>query len=446
MRRKILIAGGGFTGLTAAHRLSRDPGLEVHLFEKGSDLGGLAGGFRLQGHPIEKAYHCLFTSDQEIVSLAEELGLADTLMWRPGSSGIFLQGRVHPFNTPLDLLKFSPCPWLDRLRTGLVALYLKYRQSPEQFEPHSAADWMARHCGKGAARTIWHPLLRGKFADHADEVSMAWLWARLNIRARSRAEGGEKFGYFRGGFGVVAEALARAATAAGAVIRTGRAIAQLRPEGDGFAVTDQTGATDRFDRVLFTGSSRVFAGLLEQLESPPRAYIDQLRTVPYLNALCLVFASRQELPAPFWLNVNEAGAPFLVLVHHTRLVPRENYGGLNIYYIGAYLDSAAPLWREDDAGVCRQWFDYTRKIYRQFDEAAVVEKALFRLTDAQHVVKTGHAARIPDHRTPVPGLYLANFSQIYPEDRGTNFAVRDGNRLANLIAEDLRRSAPPASP
>lgn len=438
MRPRILIAGGGFTGLTAAYRLSRDPGLEVHLYEKGRDLGGLAGGFRLQGHPLEKAYHCLFLSDRDITGLAEELGLADRLLWRPASNGIYLGGRIHPFNTPLDLLRFAPCPWLDRFRTGLVALYLKQRRDPAPFEPQLAADWMARHCGAGAARTIWQPLLRGKFSRHAGAVSMAWLWARLNIRARSRAEGGEKFGYFRGGFGAVADALARAATAAGATISTGRGIARLQSTGGGLEVTDGAGVTERFDRVLFTGSSRAFAALVGQLAPAPQDYLDQLRAVPYLNALCLVFASRQELPAPFWLNINEEQAPFLVFVHHTRLVPREEYGGLNLYYIGAYLEDEAPIFREEEDVIRRRWFDYLQRIFPQFDEKAVVEQALFRLADAQHVVTPGYSRRIPPHRTPVPGLYLANFSQIYPEDRGTNFAVRDGNRLAAMIAADLR--------
>ncbi|HVU16321.1 MAG TPA: NAD(P)/FAD-dependent oxidoreductase [Candidatus Didemnitutus sp.] len=437
MQRRILIAGGGFTGLTAAHRLSRVPGLSVSLWEKGNSLGGLAGGFQLGGHPIEKAYHCIFMSDTEIVRLASELGLAENVIWRPASSGIYLQGRVHPFNRAMDLLRFAPCPWLDRIRTGLVALYLKYRQHPEPFEAHRAMEWMERRCGRGAARTIWSPLLRGKFARYAPDVSMAWLWARLNIRARSRDGGGEKFGYFRGGFAVIADALTQSARNAGAEITCGRSIAELYPVGSGVEVVDSAGTRETFDRVLFTGSSRAFRRLLEKSPSTPPSYLDQLGAVPYLNAICLVFASRQELPAPFWLNVNEEGAPFLVLVHHTQMVPREWYGGLNVYYIGAYLDPQAPMYQLDDHAIERKWLDYLRQIYPEFDESRLVEKRLFRLTDAQHVVLPGHRAHIPEHRTPIPGVYLANFSQVYPEDRGTNFAVRDGERLAAMIRQDL---------
>ena len=440
MNRRVLIIGGGFTGLTAAYRLSQRGGCAVELWERSPDLGGLAGGFSLAGTSIEKAYHYLFLSDHHAVRLAEELGLGAALHWSPATNGIYLGGTVHPFNTPWDLLGYRPCPPLDRLRTGLTALYLKHRNDPAPFASHRAADWMARHCGAGAARTIWHPLLRGKFSGYADQVAMDWLWARLNIRARSRSGGGEKFGYFRGGFARVAAALAEAARGRGAQIHTRRSVARLECAGTGLRVTDGDGRAGNYDRVLFTASSRIFAQLLGQMPEAPADYIAQLRAVPYLNALCLVFASEHELPCPFWLNVNEPGAPFVVVVHHTRLVPKEDYGGLNVYYIGTYLEATDPQWTDADDVLIGRWFGYLGRLFPGFDRKQVTEHRLLRLMDAQHVVLPGHARRIPPHATPVPGLYLANFAQIYPEDRGTNFAIRDGEKLAGLLIDSLENS------
>lgn len=436
-RTRILVVGGGFTGLAAAYRLSADPALEVHLWEKSPDIGGLAGGFTLAGYPLEKAYHALFMSDREIVQLAEELGLGDTLIWRPAANGIYLDGRIHPFNSPFDLLRFSPVPWLDRLRTGFVALYLKYRSQPDSFEPHLAGQWMQRHCGAGAARAIWLPLLKGKFADQAGKVSMAWLWARLNIRARSRAKGGERFGYFRGGFQVIIDRLRDRITAQGGVIHLQRGVEKITPANPGFVITGETGAVENFDRVLFTASSKIFATLLEKTPQPPRAYIEQLRAVPYLAAVCFVFATRQALDAPFWLNINEQGAPFLVFTHHTEFVPSEFYGGLHVYYVGAYLAPSSELFQSPPGEIRRLWLDYVKRIFPMFDENAIVDERLFKLNDAQHVVTPGHSRRIPAHRTPFAGLYLANFSQIYPEDRGSNFAVRDGLKMAGMIRDDI---------
>lgn len=440
--QRILIVGGGFTGLTAALRLTSQPGCEVHMWEKSPDLGGLAGGFTIQGYPLEKAYHYLFLSDRIVADLAAELGLGDRLDWHPASNGIYLDGRIWPFNTPLDLLRFAPAPFWDRLRTGLTALRLKQGSDPAPYEPHTALEWMRRACGAGAVRTIWEPLLRGKFSSYAESVSMAWLWARLNIRARSRQGAGERFGYFRGGFQCLVDGLADRVRQQGGTIAVSRSIAALATGPDGrIRVTDQEGATEEFSRVVFTGSSRAFARLVGSLPATPEldAYRAQLAALPYLDAACLVFASRQELPLPFWLNVNEAGAPFVIFVHHTRMVPKSQYGGLNVYYIGAYQPPGSPLLARSDPDLIDHWLGYLGRICPAFDRQAIVEQRLFRLADAQHVVMPGHTARIPSYRTPVPGLYLANYAQIYPEDRGSNYAVREGDKIARLVLKDSRR-------
>src|SRR5215469_10048083 len=98
-RKQILIVGGGFTGLTAAYELSKDPGFSITLVEGGDQLGGLAGGFPLLGTSLEKTYHHLFLTDTAILSLVGELGLSDSLVWYNSSVGIYRGGRTYPFVT-----------------------------------------------------------------------------------------------------------------------------------------------------------------------------------------------------------------------------------------------------------------------------------------------------------------------------------------------------------
>ena len=197
---KILIVGGGFTGLTAALRLAQAGQADITLIESSGQLGGLAAGFPLEGAWLEKTYHHLFLSDTAIVKLVEELGLQQQLLWCESSVGIFRAGEVHPFKTPLDLLRFAPCSPLGRLRTGATAFYLKHRSNWRGLLPHGAHDWMARACGQSAMDTIWTPLLKGKFGDKYKEVSMAWLWSRLHMRTNSRTPGGGKARLFSRGF------------------------------------------------------------------------------------------------------------------------------------------------------------------------------------------------------------------------------------------------------
>ncbi|MGA2786398.1 MAG: NAD(P)/FAD-dependent oxidoreductase, partial [Verrucomicrobiota bacterium] len=417
--KNILIIGGGFTGLTAAYKLSREPGFAITLVEGSDHLGGLAAGFPLLGTSLEKTYHHLFLMDTCILDLVKELGLYDRLLWCESSVGIFRNGKIHPFKTPLDLLRFTPCSLSGRLRTGFTALYLKHRKNWRGFTRRTAHDWMTRACGRSAMAAIWTPLLRGKFDRHFDRVSMAWFWARIHTRANSRSgSSGEKLGYFRGGFNVVTAALENEIRRRGVKILTGAAVEKI---SDGRTAVIN-GETVPFDFCVFTGPSPAFARLLPAQDSL-NDYAAKLRSIEYLGAACLVFTSDQDLGDCYWVNVNEPGAPFLVFLNHTRLVDKSFYGGKRVYYIGAYLAPEGRTFSLPDDELMKSWFDYLPKLFPEFDPQRVEEKHLFRFRAAQHIVDTDYEAKIPPYQTPLPGVFLANFSQIFPEDRGTNFAV-----------------------
>ena len=429
--RNILIVGGGITGLTAARRLAVDKRCAVTLVESTPQLGGLAAGFPLAGTSLEKTYHHLFLTDTSILGLVRELGLEDRLMWCDSSVGIYRDGRVHAFKTPQDLLRFDPCNFPGRWRTGLAVLYLKYQKDWRGFASVTAHDWMTRACGASAMASIWTPLLKGKFDRHYQTVSMAWLWARIHTRANSRSvAGGEQLGYFRGGFNVVTTALELELRRLGVTIRTGTPVTALSAKRT--AVIN--GETVPFDDCLFTGPSPALARLLPA-EEAYRAYAEQLCRIEYLGAICLVFTSDQDLGQYYWVNVNEPDAPFLVFINHTRLVGREAYGGKHIYYIGAYLPPDGETFGRPDADLAARWLGYLKRMYPEFDPGRMAEQHIFRFRSAQHIVDTNYAEKIPEYHTPLPGVWLANFSQIFPEDRGTNFAVREGEKVARLMLE-----------
>jgi len=434
-RQRILIIGGGFTGLTAAYELSKHSDCNVTLLERSEHLGGLAGGFTIQGTHLEKAYHHLFRTDRDILELVVELGLEDRLMWCNSSVGIYREGRIHPFMSPMDVLRFPPCGLIGRLRLGFVALYLQKKRNWRRLAGQTAFAWMSKACGADAMRAIWEPLLRGKFDRYFDKVSMAWLWARIHIRANSRGSGGggEQLGYFRGGFAELTHKLQAVLLQRGVQIQTNATVESFGVD-EQFAVVN--GRREMFDRCVFTGPSAVLSKLL-----PPgsqfEAYARQLESISYLGAICLVFVSEQDLGGPYWVNVNEVDAPFLVCIHHTRLVDKALYGSKHVYYLGSYRPHDGSAFRQTDEELVASWWAYLRKIFPSFDARSVVEKHVFRFKHAQHIVDTGFEERIPSYRTPLPGVYLANFSQVFPEDRGTNYAVREGKKIARMLREDL---------
>lgn len=438
---RIAILGGGYTGLTAALRLARQ-GHDVTVFEAGPAIGGLAGDFTVEGKPLERAYHHLFRTDTSVIGLAKELGIGDKLLWHESKQALFYGGKLYPFAGPVDLLKFSPLPFLDRIRTGVVVLWLQINGRWRGYVPVSAMEWMRRWAGKAATKVIWEPLLRGKFHQYADKVSMAWLWARLHTRANSKERGEltEKLGYFDGGFVVLTDALADAVKAAGATITTSAPAQAVWRDGDGVAL-QVADATERFDSVLATVPSHVLAALLEKgsehaTAAPTPEYLAQLRSTTYLAARVMIFSSEQSLSDAYWHNINDLDIPFLVFIQHDNLTGAERYG-THLYYLATYVPTDTEDFTRSDDDTRALWFEELTKIFPHFDPEQVRETHHFRFANAQHIVDPGYEQRIPDHRTPIEGVYLANFAQIFPEDRGTNFAVRDGDKVAAMIADDL---------
>lgn len=437
-QQRIAIIGGGYTGLVAALRLAQ-AGHSVELFETGGSLGGLAGGFTIEKASLEKAYHHLFRTDTAIIALAEELGIAEKLEWHTSDTALYYQGVLHPFRGALDLARFKPLHFHNRIRTGLVALYLQFTKKWQPYTTVTAYEWMRKAVGKQASTVIWEPLLRGKFDHFYDRVAMAWLWARIHIRANSKAKGDsrEKLGYFRGGFDVLTQALRQAATEHGVTIRLNSPISSLTPLPENRTAVRQGEHTLDYDAVVATIPSTVFARLVgEHLSVTAR---EQLSSIDYLGARVMIFSSTQDLSDYYWHNINDLDLPFLVFINHTKLISKEHYSGQNIYYLAAYLPADHPNFTADDATIEDLWFTSLAEIFPHFDRGQLREVHQFRFPHAQHIVDTTYAAKIPAHQTELPNVWLSNFSQIFPEDRGTNYAVRDGERIAAEVVKSLEQ-------
>lgn len=437
--KRWLVVGGGFTGLAAAYELAQ-AGKKVSLYEAGLELGGLAGSFSIEGESLEKAYHHFFKTDQDLIGLVQELGVEDLLEWSDSLVAVYRDGQMWPLRGARDLLNFRPCSFLGRLRIGVASLVLKWTRSGEKFEKVSALDWVERWCGPSAVESFWGPLLRGKFGRFAPEVSMAWLWARIHVRTNSRDGGVEQLGYIRGGFVRLVYEIKEKLVSQGVEIHFERRLERIVGDAkSGKVLVSFDQQEESFEKVLFTGPSHSFASLLgDSLKNTE--FLQNLAGVRYLAAMCLVFSTTQKLGDAYWVNVNEEESPFLVFIRHTLLVPSSYYGGKEIYYLGAYLPTEGSSFAEDETVLRENWFSYLRKLFPDFDENLVEESHLFRFRNAQHVVGEGYRKKITPYRSPLEGLYLANFSQIYPEDRGTNYAIREGRKVARMMMEEGRSS------
>ncbi len=435
LSKRIVIIGAGYTGLVAALRLAKK-GHQVKILERGPVVGGLASDFTVEGASLERAYHHLFKTDTHIINLAQELGVGDKLLWHDSSVSLYYDGVLYPFKGALDLIRFKPLHFHNRIRAGLAVLYLQKTKNWQKLQNVSAYNWMRKAAGKQVTRVIWEPLLKGKFDKYYDKVSMAWLWARIHIRAQSREAGGEKLGYFEGGFQTFTDALVRQLQELGVAIETSVEIARIsNTPRQKVKIIFANGSSRTFDDCVATIPSYVFANLIEKNTNVKPTYLKSLKSIKYLGARLLIFSSTQNLSPYYWHNINDLDLPFLVFINHTKLIDKTSYNNKYIYYIATYVPHEHRLFTCSDKELEALWFEHLKQIFPNFDAKKVREKHFFRFANAQHIVEKNYTKIKPSHKTPLANVYLSNFSQIYPEDRGTNYAVREGETVAALIDE-----------
>lgn len=440
---KIGIIGGGAAGLAAAFQLTRK-GHVADVFEQAPFLGGQASTFLVGGTPVERGYHHLFKSDYAMVELIDQLGLTDRLRWFNSNSGYFHEGKIWKFTTPMDLLKFRPLSFTDRVRLGLITLYLQKRQEWKSLETQTASEWIRKNGGENIYRVIFEPMLRGKFGKYFDQVSMAWLWNKFALRTASRGDGikgkfTEQLGYPVGSFEMIFDSLKQQILLAGGKVFTEARVEKVIIEdGKAKGLFARIGEKDtyegNYDAVIATVPSYIFSNLVPEL---PAEYRDQLGKANYLAAVLAVLILDRRLTPTYWMYVGDRTMPFLGVIEHTNMVSPENYGGNHIVYLGNYLDQDDPSYRFSETELLDLYLPSLQRLNPDFDASWIKEYHYHREQAAQPVVTRSYSEQIPARRTPIEGLYLANTTQIYPEDRGTNYSVRLGRQVADQVLKDF---------
>ena len=441
--RRIGIIGGGIAGLTAAYRLAR-AGHSVTLWEAHHRFGGQAAAFDIGDERfMEYFYHHLFMSDRAIVDLAEEIGLGDALMWVDSNNGFFADGRIYPLNGATDLIKLGFIPLHDRIRIGLVTLYLQRITTRTRrwmkFEEVTAWEWLRKAVGTRAFERVWGAQLRAKFGPRAGEIAMVWFWNKIFLRTQSRPGllAKEQLGYFRGSFNTIIDGITNAARDAGATLHhsTGvQALEVLSESSEGRIAVQTASGSEYFDAVIATTPSPILARLVPQL---PDDYKQQLTSAVYQGALCTLLELDQPLSSTYWLNIGDERLPFTGIIEHTNFIGPEHYGGSHLLYISKYLDHDHPWLKLSDDELIDLYTPMLQLVNPNFSQAWIRNRWVFRERAAQPIIGLHYSTRIPSRRTPIDGLYLANTSQIYPEDRGTNYSVVLGNDIATMVMDDL---------
>jgi protoporphyrinogen oxidase len=432
--KRVAVVGGGVTGLTAAFDLTAPAAagaMSVTVLEGAPYLGGLAAGFKGRPEwewPLEHFYHHLFLSDRTMLALLDEIGFGHALKSYRPTTAIHTQGKNYPLDSVGRVLGFPLIPLIDRIRMGMVVGYLRYHPARpwRDFDKIEADAWLRRAMGRKAYEAAWEFQLQGKFGDHYQEVNLAWFWARIFART-------PKLAYFDGGFQSFVDHLAQTVRTQGATIRTNCAVQAIRPHSDGGYDVIVDGQAERFDAVLSTVSPSLMQRLTPEL---PAAYLDQLARLKSMGAVVLTVALDRKLTENmYWISLpKREGIPFLALVEHTNMIDPSRYAGDHLLYLGDYLPPTHRYFDLSAEELLDEFAPHLTKFNPAFQRSWVTGAWLHSARYAQPVPPVGYLEMIPTLQTPLPGLYFASMSQVYPWDRGTNYAVELGRKVAAMIA------------
>jgi len=424
---KIAIIGAGYGGMAAAYDLNR-AGHGVTIFESADYVGGLASGFK-EPHwdwSVEKFYHHWFQTDSEMLGLIRELGWEDKVRFPRPFTVMLYKNKWYPFDSILKALLFPGLGFgLNKIRFGFVGLFLRLTNNWRALEKVTADAWMMKWAGKQVYEQMWKPLLIGKFGPYYQDVNMAWMWARIKARTT-------RLGSFEGGFQKFADLFAEQLRNSGVGIRLGVKVESIKREQAGLSVRSD-GKIESFDKVLVTTSPNLMAKLCPDL---PEGYLKGLLELKSMGAVVMVLMLSHQLSKEgyYWFNLpKEAGYPFLALVEHTNFVPKENFGGDHIVYAGDYLEQGHEYFAMSDEELLERFIPAFKKFNPEFTRDWVKKIWVSKTNYAQPVPLVNHSRNIPAVQTPVEGLYFASMSQVYPWDRGTNFAVEIGRRAARMM-------------
>ena len=421
----IIVLGGGITGLTTAYELAKK-GLNPIVLEKDKELGGLAGYFNYKGFQLEKFYHHIFQSDSAIIGLSKELGLEDKLKFRTSKNAMVYNDKIYNITKPLDILKLPIFTALDRVKLAKTLAKLKLSNFESWMEEKPADKWLTKEFGEEVEKVLFRPLFKSKFGRFYDEVPLTWFWARLKFRT-------VKLGYWdENGFGLLIENLRNRIEDLGGKIITGCEIKKI----DGLSnpisvVTDRK--TFKADKVVSTlplpESLRIINGFDAE-------YVRKLINQPFYHALNLVLILKEPISDYYWVSLHNEEEEFLAWINHTNLIPKEQYKGLHPVYLANYLPIDDPRFDYDADQLLTRFEKTLKKIAPKYDRKLVVDKFRFVGYYGQPIVGLNHGEKVAPIETPLENVYLASMSQVYPQDRGTNYAVDLGQKAADIVLKN----------
>ena len=425
---RIIIIGAGITGLYAAY-LFAQKGHEVQVFERHSDVGGLAGCFKVNDTYLEKYYHHSFSSHKELLRLMKALNKETHFFETSVKAGIYYRGDILPFVSAKDLVNFTPLKLRNRIRLGLTTLLMMRVKNWQKLEEKSALEWLRFYSGDESCKIIWEPLLKMKFGDDFNRISAAWLWNRV-VDRKGVQKSKDILGYINGSYKIIFDALIKNITRLGGKIETNLPIEQINISDGKCTGVRVNSIQHEADMVLSTVSLPSFLKLTSFL---PQEYVDTLSSIKYQGSVCVVLKLKTALSKYYWINVSDPNSPFVGIIEHTNFISPEQYGNRHLVYLSRYSFSEDPIFSRADTIIYKEFINYLMRIFPRFSEHDIEKYWVFKDRFSQPVFVRNYSKIMPPASTPIKDLYMLNTAQIYPQSRSVNSSIAKVHKVIGEI-------------
>jgi protoporphyrinogen oxidase len=423
MGKKVAVFGAGPMGLAVAYQLARD-GHHPIVYEADDRVGGMTATFDFSGLSIERYYHFHCISDHAFLKVLDELGLANKIHWVQTKMGYWYQNQLQPWGNPVALLRFKGLSFIAKFRYGLHAFLSTKRNDWKPLDKVDAVRWIKGWVGAEAYEVLWGRLFEYKFYDYTSNLSAAWIWSRIRRIGRSRYDlFREKLGYLEGGSETLLQALRVDIEKNGGEIKLQSPAIKVLMDGGKVTGVETSAGVELVDTVISTIPLPYIPRLMPDL---PTTILDQFKSVKNIAVVCVIAKLRCKVTENFWLNINDPEMDIPGLVEYSNLRPLDQH----IVYVPFYMPGDHPKFSEADEIFLKKVRTYLKKINPQLSDEDFLDLRASRYRFAQPIGIPGYLETIPSPKLPIEGLWVADTSYYYPEDRGISESIHFGRQLA----------------
>ena len=426
---KVAVIGAGPMGLAAAYELTKQ-GKQVDVYEYDDRIGGMSAHFDFNGMNIERYYHFVCGQDHPLFELMDELKMRDKLHWVDTRMGYYYNGQLHKWGDPFSLLKFPHLDIISKLRYG-AHMFFSSRRKKEQWQDLDSIDavnWLKKGGGLKSYKVLWERLFKLKFHHYTDNLSAAWIWARIRRMGQSRRSiFQEQLGYIEDGSETLLNRLQAEIEANGGRVLLNTPVQEVISDNHKVSAIKVDDNEVQYDQVISTIPLQYVPQIIPQL---PDEHLRQYKQVQNIGVVCLLFKLKKSVTPNFWLNISDENFEIPGIIEMSNLRPLSEH----TVYVPYYMPQSLDKFKWSDEQFADEAKAYIKNLNPDLSEDDFIDINVSRYAFAQPICQPDFAHHLPPMRSAIKGLFIADTSYYYPEDRSISESIHLGKQLAAMTA------------